>query len=267
MFLRYLAVSTSMLMLVQAAAAQTAQVGAQAGAQPVAARIAQGDSAHEAMSPAFAFAHYEAALAIDSMSYEALWKASRDAVDLGEFNPDERQREEYFTDGEKYARRAVAVNPNDAEGHFALARALGRVALSVGVKQRVNYAKEVRQQALEALKYDSLHPGALHVLGRWNAEIMRLSGLSRFFAKNFLGGDVFSEASWDKAVDYMEKSVKQDPTRLVHHLDLAEIYRDRDADGDRERAREQLQFVINGKPLDYNDKFYKQQAEAELKKL
>jgi hypothetical protein len=57
----------------------------------------------------------------------------------------------------------------------------------------------------------------------------------------------------------MENSVRVDPTRLVHHLDLAEIYRD--------RAREQFQLVINGKPLDYNDKFYKQQAEAEVKKL
>ncbi len=264
MLLRYLAISAGMLLLAQAAGAQTTSQG---GPQTVAARIAQGDSAHDAMSPAFALAHYKAALAIDSMSYEALWKASRDAVDLGEFNADPTQREQYFADGEKYARRAVAVNPNDAEGHFVLARALGRVALTLGVKQRVNYAKEVREQALDALKYDSLHPGALHVMGRWNAEIMRLSGFSRFFARNFLGGDVFSQASWDKAVDYMEKSVKVDPTRLVHHLDLAEIYRDRNSDGDRERAREQFQFVIDGKPLDYNDKFYKQQAEAEVKKL
>jgi tetratricopeptide (TPR) repeat protein len=264
MLVRYLAVSAGMLLLAQAAGAQTS---VQDGPGAVAARIAQGDSAHDAMSPAFALAHYKAALAIDSMSYEALWKASRDAVDLGEFDADPTQREQYFADGEKYARRAVAVNPNDAEGHFVLARALGRVALTLGVKQRVNYAKDVREQALEALKSDSLHPGALHVLGRWNAEIMRLSGFSRFFAKNFLGGDVFSQASWDNAVDYMEKSVKVDPTRLVHHLDLAEIYRDRNADGDRERARAQFQFVIDGKPLDYNDKFYKQQAEAEIKKL
>lgn len=264
MLVRYLAVPAGMLLLVQVAVAQST---AQSGAQSVAAQIALGDSAHAAMSPAFALAHYKAALAIDSMSYEALWKASRDAVDLGEFNADPQQREQYFSEGEKYARRAVAANPNDAEGHFVLARALGRVALTLGVKQRVNYAKEVRSEALEALKSDSLHPGALHVLGRWNAEIMRLSGFSRFFAKNFLGGDVFSQASWDNAVDYMEKSVKVDPTRLVHHLDLAEIYRDRNADGDRERARQQFQFVIDGKATDYNDKFYKEQAEAEIKKL
>jgi len=263
MSLRYLVLSTGILALAQTAAAQSVP----ATATEVALKIAQGDSAHAAMSPAFALAHYKAALAIDSVSYEALWKASRDAVDLGEFDADPDRREQYFAEGEKYARRAVRARPDDAEGHFVLARALGRVALTLGVKQRVNYAKEIRTEALEALKYDSLHPGALHVMGRWNAEIMRLSGFSRFFAKNFLGGDVFSQASWDEAVEYMEKSVKQDPARLVHHLDLAEIYRDRNADGDRERARAQFQFVIDGKPLDYNDKFYKQQAEAEVKKM
>ena len=256
MLVRYLALSSGILLAVQAASAQS-----------VADRIVQGDSAHTAMSPAFALAHYKAVLATDSTSYEALWKASRDAIDLGEFNPDEAQRKAYFAEGEKLARRAVAVNPNDAEGHFVLARALGRVALTLGKKEQVNYAKEIRLQALDALKYDSLHPGALHVLGRWNAEIMRLSGISRFFARNFLGGDIFSVASWDNAVDYMEKSVKQDPTRLVHHLDLAEIYRDRNAEGDRARAREQFEFVINGKSLDYNDRFYKEQAKRELTEL
>jgi tetratricopeptide (TPR) repeat protein len=256
MLVRHLALCAGILLTAQSAAAQS-----------VADRISRGDSAHAAMSPAFALAHYRAALVIDSTSYEALWKASRDAVDLGEFNPDAAQRKAYFAEGEKLARRAVAVNPNDAEGHFVLARALGRVALTLGKKERVNYAKEIRLQALDALKYDSLHPGALHVLGRWNAEIMRLSGISRFFARNFLGGDIFSEASWDKAVTYMEKSVKQDPTRLVHHLDLAEIYRDRDAEGDRDRAREQFEIVIRGKDLDYNDRFYKEQAERELKEL
>ena len=149
MFVRYLVVSAGMLLVVQAAAAQATT---QDRSQSVTTRIAQGDSAHTAMSPAFALAHYKAALAIDSMSYEALWKASRDAVDLGEFNADPTQREQYFAEGEKYARRAVAVNPGDAEGHFVLARALGRVALTLGVKQRVNYAKEIRAQALEALK-------------------------------------------------------------------------------------------------------------------
>ncbi len=256
MLARYLTIGTMFALSVATANAQTS-----------AQHIAEGDSAHVALDPTSALAHYQAALAADSTNYEALWKASREAVDLGEFEPDKDKRKQYYAEGEQLARRAVAADSTNAEGHFALARAMGRVALTLGAKDRVKYGKDVRAQALEALKYDSLHAGALHVLGRWNAEIMRLSGFSRFFAKSFLGGGIFDQASWDSAVTYMEKSVALDPDRLVHHLDLAEIYRDRNHSGDRDRARAQFEAVINGKITEYNDKFYQQQAAVELAKL
>lgn len=253
---RYLALAAALVL--SSAAAQ---------AQSPAQHIAEGDSAHAALDPTAALAHYQAALAMDSTNYEALWKASREAVDLGEFEPDKIKQHDYYTEGERLARRAVAADSTNAEGHFALARALGRVALTLGAHDRVKYGKAVRSEALAALSYDSLHAGALHVMGRWNAEIMRLSGFSRFFAKTFLGGGIFGQASWDSAVSYMEKSVAADPTRLVHHLDLAEIYRDRDHEGDKARARAQFEAVIDGAVTEYNDRFYKKQAAAELAKL
>lgn len=256
MFARYLVVAAALLVGTQAAYAQSA-----------AQHVAAGDRAHDSLDAAGALMHYQEAIAADSNDYPALWKAAREAVDLGEFEPDRAKQKEYYTEAERWARRAVAVDSADAEGHFHLSRALGRVALTLGKKERIRYAKEVRQQALLALQYDSLHAGALHVLGRWNAEIMRLSGFSRFIARNFLGGDVFGQASWDKAVSYLEKSVQLDPKRLVHHLDLAEIYRDRNKPGDKERAREQFEMVINGQPTEYDDKFYKQQAEREVAAL
>jgi len=256
MLLRYLTVGSLLLVAARGAAAQSA-----------ADHIALGDSAHAALKPVEALAHYKEAIAADSTDYAALWRAAREAVDLGEFEPNRQKQHEYYLEGQGYAKRAVAADSADAEGHFALARALGRVALTLGAKERVRYAKEIRHEAQEALKYDSLHAGALHVLGLWNAEIMRLSGLSRFFAKAFLGAGVFNEASWDSAVYYMEKSVKADPKRLIHHLDLGRVYRDRDQSGDREKAREQLEMVVNGEVTEYNDQFYKKQAEAEIAKL
>jgi len=230
-------------------------------AQSAAEQIALGDQATAAMDAVQAYAHFRDAIAADSNNYDALWKASREAVDLGEFEPDKARQKEYFAEGEQYARRAVQVRPDDAEGHFTLARALGRVALTLGKKDRVKYGKEVRTEALEALKYDSLHAGALHVLGRWNAEIMRLSGFSRFFAKTFLGGDILGKASWDSAVYYMAKSVQLEPNRLVHHLDYAEVLYDRNKGDDRTKAREQLELVINGQATEYNVKNYKKEAE------
>jgi FimV-like protein len=232
--------------------------------QSVAEHIAAGDRDYAALRAVTAYEHYQAALALDSTNAEALGKASRSAVDLGEAEPDGAKRKALYRSGEQYARRAVAANPRDAENHFHLARALGRTALSVGVRERVKYGSEIRGVGLEALKLDPNHPGALHVLGVWNAEIMRLNGVERFFAKNMLGGRVFSQANWKDAVAYMEKAVQVDPTRLTHKLDLGKIYMDTK---DHVKARQMLEAVVNGAQTDVNDPSYKKEAAELLKKL
>jgi tetratricopeptide (TPR) repeat protein len=226
--------------------------------------IAAGDRAYAALQPAEALAHFEAAVAADSMSYEARWKLSRSLVDLGESERDAGKQRTLYRSAQAHARRAVELQPADAEGHFSLARALGRAALSVGVRERVKYAKDVRKEALLALAADPRHAGALHVLGVWNAEVMRLNGMERFFAKNVLGGKVFGTASWKDAISYMEQAVAADPQRLTHHLDLAKIYRDV---GNKAKAREHFEIVVNGTATDFNDPAYKREAEAALKKL
>lgn len=235
-----------------------------AGAQSPAEHIALGDSSYAHFKPDEALTHYRAAVGVDSSNYEALWKAARSEIDLAEAEKDEARRNRYSIDGEALARRAIKVNSQDPEAHFHLARALGRRALSVGVRDRVKFGTEVRAEALEALRLDPNHPGALHVMGVWNAEVMRLNGIQRFFAKNVLGGRVFGEASWDKAVSYMERAVAADPDRIVHHLDLGKIYADV---GDKAKARTQLELVVRGRRIDFNDPAYQREAQAELGKL
>lgn len=226
--------------------------------------IARGDEAYTALRPVEAVTHYEAAIAEDSSGYEALWKASRSLADLAEYEGDKAKRADMYRRAEQLAQRAVAVNPGDPEAHFHLARALGRVALSLGPKDRVKYGKAVREQALEALRLAPDHPGALHVMGMWNAEVRRLPGIARFFAKSFLGGGIFGSANWGEAVRLLSRAVEVDPQRLAHHLDLARIYRDID---DVEQARVHYQHVIDGAPTDYNDGHYKAEASEELKRL
>ena len=233
-------------------------------AQSVAEHNALGDGEHDAFHPEAALRHYESALAIDSVNSHALQMASLSAVDLGEGTSDRAQSADLFRLGQKYGRRAVAVAPGDAESYFNLARALGRAALNVGVRDRVKYAVEIRDQALAALKIDPNHPGALHVMGMWNAEVMRLNGFEKFFAKNFLGGRIFGIATWKDAVSNLERAVQVDPTRLTHKLDLGLIYRDV---GEKAKAREQLEAVINGAQTDVNDPVYKRQAQQALAKL
>lgn len=204
--------------------------------------------------------HFEAALAMDSMNYEANWRGSDNLVDIGKETDDtlkSPERDSMYAMAERWARRAVATDPNGADGHFALAQAIGRASLTMGKRDRIRRAAEIRSEALRAVELDQRHDGAYHVLGRWNAEIMRLSGTARFFARTFLGGAIFNQASWANATQYMERAVSIRPDYIYHHLDLAEIYIDQRRWAD---ARVQLELIATLPVIDAADPRYKDEA-------
>ena len=234
-----------------------------AHAQSPAEHVAMGDR-DRYVNPAAALRHYEAAIAGAPNNADALAKASIAAVDVGEATSDKGRQKALYAQGEQLARRAIATAPNDADGHFALARALGRTAQTLGSRERVKYAGEVRAHALDALKRDPMHAGALHVMGMWNAEVMRLNGVSRFMAKNLLGGRVFDQASWNNAQSYMERAVAVEPNRLTHRLDLAGVYLDRNNSA---KAKEQLDFIAPAPAREAGDAQFKRQAEAMRSRL
>jgi Tfp pilus assembly protein PilF len=99
-------------------------------------------------------------------------------------------------------------------------------------------------------------------MGMWNAEVMRLSGFTRMIAKNLLGGKVFSSANWADARKYMEESVANDPERITHHVDLAGVYRDT---GEKQKARAEYQAAMKLPNRDYNDRYFKAEADAALR--
>jgi tetratricopeptide (TPR) repeat protein len=248
--------------LVAAAAIALAPVAvapAALAAQTPAEHVALGDRDRDA-NPASALAHYQAALRADSNNYDALSRGAYAAVEAGKAAGNTA----LFTTAEQMARRAVQLRPTDAEGHFALAAAIGRRAQTMGSRDRVRFAGDVRTHALDALKYNPRHAGAMHVMGMWNAEVMRLNGMSRFMAKNFLGGRVFDSANWNDAQRYLEQAVQIEPNRLTHRVDLASVYLDR---GDKAKAKEQLDFVAAAPSREAGDPGFKREAESLRRRL
>jgi tetratricopeptide (TPR) repeat protein len=214
-----------------------------------------------------ALRHFEAALKLDSSHYEANYHASLTLGLLGDvypMKPKNPHRDSLYARSERYARRAVAANPKGADGHFALAAAVGRASLVMDSESRVHRASLVRDEALRTIALNPRHDGAYHILGRWNAEIMRLPRVSRFVARTFLGARVFDQASWSKAISYMEKAVQLDPGRIYHHLALADIHASRGQVAEAEARLRWVDSLPLREPLDTS---YKRQAATVRKRL
>jgi tetratricopeptide (TPR) repeat protein len=213
---------------------------------------------------AAALAAYRRAAVLDSTSAVVAMKAASAVLDLAEFDSVPRRQLTAFADAERWARRAQALAPRDPDVLFTLARALGRAALAQPPRARVRYGTEVRALALGALAVAPRHPGALHVMGMWHAEVMRLGSVERFLARTLLGGQVLSTGSWDEAQRLLEAAVAEEPQRAVHHLDLAMIYRDR---GALARARQSAEAASACPRLEYNDPHYVAAAAALRREL
>jgi tetratricopeptide (TPR) repeat protein len=240
---------------------------AELAAQEVAEQIREAVEAQRARDPTTALRYLEAALQGDSTSYEANWRTAEVLMDIGKQTPDSvksAERDSIYARAEHFGRRAVELDPAGADGHYALATAIGRASLTKSKSERVRRAGEVRAEALHALELDPNHAKTYHVLGRWNAEIMRLSGFQRFIARNFMGGKIFNAAAWDSAMVYMEKAVALDPENIYNHLDLAEIFIDR---GRYSEARIHLNQVENLAISDVGDPAYQARAAALLKRI
>ncbi len=230
--------------------------------------IALGDSAG-LMHPDVQLRHYQAALAADSLSYVANWKAARAIADVakqiqGNADSLKRRRDSLYAVGRVYAERAIRADSTKADGHYVLAMVLGRLSRTKGSKERVRYAKIIYDEATRAVQIDSTHDNAHHVLGAWNAEVKRLSGFQRFFAKALYGGGFMDKATWDDAVRQLQTAVRLRPDHIYHRLELAEVYVDL---GKYSLARVQLQAIATLPPVDVLDPQYKEDAAALFKDI
>ena len=258
-----------------------------AGQTSIADHIAMGDSARAALHSEQALHHYQAAVEtiqrevgtqlqegagvhpINPLYCEAFWKAAREISDVAkQLKGDslKQRRDSLYSLGRTWAEAAIRADSSVANGHFALALVLGRLSRTRGGKERVRFAKIIYDEAARTVQLDPRHDGAYHILGIWHAEVKRLSGFTRFFAKTLFGAGFMDRATWDSAVTNMERAVALNPPHVYHRLELAGVYLDVNQPA---KATEQLQAIAGlpvGDPLDPHYKRIAIEALADLQR-
>jgi tetratricopeptide (TPR) repeat protein len=232
--------------------------------------LALGDSAHAALAPQQALGHYRAALALDSLNYAALWKAGRELVDIAKQIGDtagdasKRARDSLYALARAFGEAAERANPNGADAHFTVGQALGRLSRTKGGKERVRFAKIIYDEGMKAIELDSTHDGAYHLIGAWHAEVERLSGFQKFFAKTLFGGGFLDKGNWADAERYLARAIALKPASIFHRLELGEVYVDLQKYA---KARELLTSIDTLPVADVLDRQYKKEAKNVLEDI
>lgn len=222
--------------------------------------MARGIAASEALDPRAAAASFEAILARDTLNAEANWRAALALVDIAKQTPASAKspvRDSLYLVAQGYARRAIRLAPGSADARFALTMALGLWVETLRLMQQVRHVGEIYTDAVRAVELDPTHDGALHVLGRWHADVMRASGFERFMARKFLGAAVMGQASWAEAARLLEGAVSSRPDFIYHRIDLAKAYVDMKRYAD---ARAQLEVIATLPTRDVLDPLYRAEA-------
>lgn len=230
------------------------------GAQDADGWITAAEAYRRPHRPDSALAILSRGLDVEPGTYALLWRAAREAVSSAMLAEGEA-RARGFATAVELGRRAVAVRPEGTEGRAWLAAALGRHALDQGARTRVQMANEIYRLATAVVEVEPTNGVAQHVLGQWHAEVLRANRLTRFLARSLLGGDTFSQASWDEAVAHLEASVRAEPWALIHGLELARVYHEV---GRSDEARRELERILALPDSEATDPQHRDRAERLL---
>jgi tetratricopeptide (TPR) repeat protein len=228
--------------------------------------IKRGDDAYTRLEDQAALDAYLAAAKLEPPSYEALWKAARSLVDVGdlvdaEAKGGEERKMALYKDAEDHARKAAAVKPDDANGHFQISLSMGKQALMLGKKDQIRMAKEVRAEIEKTIALDPTHDSAYHALGRWHRKMAEIGG-----AKRLLGGLLYGalpKGSFEESATYLKKAVELRPNFINHHLELGRTLMELKKYGE---AVAEFQACLDLPAATSKDPGYKKEAGAELVK-
>src|SRR5689334_14005714 len=167
--------------------------------------------------------------AADYGNYEASWKLARAAFYVGDRTDNETEQDAMFKEGTDAGKAAVQLQPNKPDGHFWLGANYGGSAEHSTLSNLSSF-QDIKGEMEAVMKIDEGYQGYSAYLG-----------LGRLYlqAPKMLGGDPA------KAVEYLEKGVKLNPTNTLMRYELAAAYQTVNRNAD---AKKQIETLMSTTP-------------------
>jgi hypothetical protein len=182
--------------------------------------------------------------------------AARALAEYGNTRP-KSERDDYYSQCEVYARKAVQLNPKNPDGYFEIAVAVGQLAnlRDVGYAISTGVPSQIRDNLNTALELNPRHWFAMVVLGRWHAE-MTSRGIGWLYGAN--GG---------RSLELLELAIKTAPKRILVRVEVALAFLVLDKQKYRARALLEVQTAVKLEPIDFAERRQLERAKDLLEEL
>ncbi len=193
---------------------------------------------------------------------ELLYRIAREYAELMLDTDSKAEKQRLGDIALSYAKRAVASDPTCANAYLAVSICYGRLAYLQDSRKKLEYAREIKSNAEEALRLNPKLDYADYVLGAWNYEMSNLNVVLREMAVVVYGK--LPLASNEKAVEYLSQAIELAPQRVAHHIELGRTYV---AMGLKDLARSEFEKGLALPSLEKDDAILKKLGNVALDKL
>ncbi|MEY2605705.1 MAG: hypothetical protein QOH31_3521 [Verrucomicrobiota bacterium] len=162
-----------------------------------------------------------------------------------------------------YAKRAVALGPNDPDAQLAVAISYGKLQPLEGNWDKIEASRIIKEAADKAIKLDPHNDLGWHVLGRWHQGLADVSAAKRALAQ-VIYGEVLPESTYGEAAKCFQKAIELNPNRLMHYIELGRVYAQM---GRTEEARRLITKGLEMQDTEKDDPETKRQGQEVLAKL
>jgi tetratricopeptide (TPR) repeat protein len=123
----------------------------------------------------------------------------------------------------EYAKRAVAIGPNDPDAQLAVAISYGKLQPLEGNWDKIQTSRIIKDAADKVIKLDPRSDLGWHLLGRWHKGMADVNAVKRALAQ-LVYGEVLPESTYEQAARCFQKAIELNPNRPMHYIELGQVY-------------------------------------------